>query len=109
MLRFVSSVSDLVRQKELDNVLRASIPLATHQQQARKAARDLIENLSLHGSGMAFYAAQELSKQVNEIILFGRIEKRKGLDRFLQAVIDVSTKTEKKFVVHCPLVIVFHS
>jgi len=67
-LRFVSSVSDLVRQKELDNVLRASIPLATHQQQCRKAARDLVENLSMHGYGMAFYAAQELSKQVNEII-----------------------------------------
>ncbi|MFA7553318.1 MAG: hypothetical protein WCY88_03630 [Spongiibacteraceae bacterium] len=67
-LRFVSSVSDLVRQKELDNVLRASIPLATHQQQCRKSARDLIENLSMHGYGMAFYAAQELSKQVNEII-----------------------------------------
>ena len=67
-LRFVSSVSDLVRQKELDNVLRASIPLATHQQQCRKSARDLVENLSMHGYGMAFYAAQELSKQVNEII-----------------------------------------
>lgn len=67
-LRFVSSVSDLVRQKELDNLLRASIPMATHQQQCRKAARDLVENLSMHGYGMAFYAAQELSKQVNEII-----------------------------------------
>ena len=67
-LRFVSSVSDLVRQKELDNVLRATIPLATHQQQCRKSARDLVENLSMHGYGMAFYAAQELSKQVNEII-----------------------------------------
>jgi hypothetical protein len=64
----VSSVSDLVRQKELDNVLRAAIPLATHQQQCRKAARDLIENLSMHGYGMAYYAAQELSKQVNDII-----------------------------------------
>jgi len=67
-LRFVSSVSDLVRQKEVDSLLRSSIPLATHQQQCRKAARDLVENLSMHGYGMSFYAAQELTNQVNDII-----------------------------------------
>src|SRR5262249_23065524 len=45
-IRFVSSVSSLVRQMTADQLLRANIPAGTSQQQVRKAARDLAMNLS---------------------------------------------------------------
>ena len=37
-LRFVSSVSNFVRQNEVDNLLRASIPSAVSNQQVRKSS-----------------------------------------------------------------------
>ena len=40
-LRFVSSVSSLVRQNDVEKLLRAPVPAAIDQQQVRKAARDL--------------------------------------------------------------------
>jgi hypothetical protein len=64
-LRFVSSVSAYVRQSEVDRLLRQKVPNAISQQQVRKAARDLATNLSLHGYGMAFYAARDLKGQIN--------------------------------------------
>jgi hypothetical protein len=67
-IRFVSSVSEFVRQAEVDNLLRARLPRAVGQQQVRKAARDLASNLSLHGYGMAFYAARELQQQIKFMI-----------------------------------------
>jgi hypothetical protein len=67
-LRFVSSVSNYVRQSEVDQMLRARIPNAISQQQVRKAARDLASNLSLHGYGMAHYAGRELQSQITGII-----------------------------------------
>lgn len=67
-LRFVSSVSNFVRQNEVDNLLRASIPSAVSHQQVRKAARDLAGNLSLHGYGMAYYAALEMQDQIKFMI-----------------------------------------
>jgi len=67
-LRFVSSVSEYVRQNEVDNMLRTKIPVQVSYQQVRKAARDLATNLSLHGYGMAFYAAVELQGQINFMI-----------------------------------------
>ena len=67
-LRFVSSVSEFVRQGEVDKLLRAGIPSAVSQQQVRKAARDLATNLSLHGYGMAYYAALELQEQIKFMI-----------------------------------------
>ncbi|MBT8409598.1 MAG: hypothetical protein KJN93_08235 [Alphaproteobacteria bacterium] len=67
-LRFVSSVSDTIRSLEHEHHGLSAIYLTSHQQQCRKAARDLVENLSLHGYGMAQFAAKELSVQVNEVI-----------------------------------------
>jgi len=67
-LRFVSSVSEFVRQAEVDKLLRTSIPSPVSHQQVRKAARDLAGNLSLHGYGMAFYAALELQNQIKFMI-----------------------------------------
>ena len=67
-LRFVSSVSSYVRQNEVDKLLRASMPSSISGQQVRKAARDLASNLSLHGYGMAYYAALDLQDQIRTII-----------------------------------------
>ncbi len=67
-LRFVSSVSSYVRQNEVDKLLRSSMPSAISGQQVRKAARDLAANLSLHGYGMAYYAALDLQDQIRTII-----------------------------------------
>jgi hypothetical protein len=67
-IRFVSSVSALIRQKTADQILRANIPAAVSQQQVRKAARDLAANLSLHGYGMVQYAARDLQDQISKMI-----------------------------------------
>ncbi|MDZ3832305.1 MAG: hypothetical protein U0S50_10855 [Sphingopyxis sp.] len=67
-LRFVSSVSSLVRENRVDQILRSALPVSINQQQVKKAARDLAANMSLHGYGMAFYAAADLTKQINEMI-----------------------------------------
>ncbi len=67
-LRFVSSVSSLVRENRVDQLLRSELPSAINQQQVKKAARDLVTNMSLHGYGMAFYAAVDLQEQINEMI-----------------------------------------
>ncbi len=67
-LRFVSSVSDFVRQSEVDKLLRTSLPSSVSHQQVRKAARDLASNLSLHGYGMAYYATLELQDQISFMI-----------------------------------------
>lgn len=74
-IRFVSSVSSLVRQSSVEHILRQSIPASVGQQQVRKAARDLALNLSLHGYGMVVYAAVDLQKQVTTMItLLGQPE-----------------------------------
>jgi hypothetical protein len=67
-IRFVSSVSKLVRQGTVDHYVRDRVPGALSQQQVRKAARDLALNLSSHGYGMAFYAAKELRDQIQMMI-----------------------------------------
>jgi hypothetical protein len=67
-LRFVSSVSNLVRENRVDQLLRSAVPAALNQQQVKKAARDLGVNMSAHGYGMIFYAAADLQKQINEMI-----------------------------------------
>jgi hypothetical protein len=67
-LRFVSSVSTLVRESRIESLLRSNLPMAVNQQQVKKAARDLANNMSSRGYGMAFYAAADLNKQINEII-----------------------------------------
>jgi hypothetical protein len=67
-IRFVSSVSSFVRQNEVDALLRSATPSPISHQQVRKAARDLAANLSLHGYGMAHYAAREVQAQVEFMI-----------------------------------------
>lgn len=67
-LRFVSSVSSLIRESRVDQLLRSALPFAINQQQVKKAARDLAVNMSAHGYGMVFYAAVDLQKQINEMI-----------------------------------------
>jgi len=67
-LRFVSSVSSLVRQRTTDQLLRSTFPAAISQQQVRKAARDLALNLSSRGYGMTLYLALELQSQIKMII-----------------------------------------
>ena len=63
MMHLCSNVSKLITQhRESEN------PAYIFQQRARKAARDLAANLSLHGYGMAYYAAGELQKQLNFVI-----------------------------------------
>ena len=67
-IRFVSSVSSFIRQNEVDALLRSATPSPISNQQVRKAARDLASNLSLHGYGMAHYAAREVQEQVKFMI-----------------------------------------
>jgi hypothetical protein len=67
-IRFVSSVSSFIRQNEVDALLRSAMPSPISHQQVRKAARDLAANLSLHGYGMAHYAAREVQSQVTFVI-----------------------------------------
>jgi hypothetical protein len=67
-LRFVSAISTFVRQFRIDDLLRSTVPLSVSQEQVRKAGRDLAANLSLHGYGIAYFAAIELQTVINEII-----------------------------------------
>lgn len=67
-LRFVSSVSSLLRENRVDQLIRSSLPVSINQQQVKKSARDLVANMSLYGYGMAYYAAIDLQKQINEMI-----------------------------------------
>lgn len=67
-IRFVSSVSSFIRQNEVDSLLRSATPSPISHQQVRKSARDLASNLSLHGYGMAHYAAREVQDQVETMI-----------------------------------------
>lgn len=65
-LRFISAVSTFARQSGLDRMLRANIPVAVSQEQVRKAGRDLAANLSLHGYGIAYFAATEMQSMILE-------------------------------------------
>ncbi|WP_298688365.1 hypothetical protein [uncultured Sphingomonas sp.] len=95
-LRFVSSVSQFVRQQDVDKLLRAALPSAVGAQQMRKAARDLATNLSLHGYGMTYYAALELQGEVKSMIqLLGDPEIRASYGaRDMWQVIDQIATTE---------------
>jgi hypothetical protein len=66
-LRFVSGVSEFARKLQVDDLLRTRIPLSVSTEQVRKSARDLAANLSLHGYGVAYFAAAELQNEINEI------------------------------------------
>jgi hypothetical protein len=68
-LRFVSSVSAYVRQQRVDDLLRARIPNPVSQQLVRKSGRDIANNLSVHGFGMAYFIATELQKLIKDFIV----------------------------------------
>lgn len=57
-LRFVSRVALLNRQRELETAADAN------ELALRRAARELAQNLSLHGWGMALFAAVDIQKQI---------------------------------------------
>jgi hypothetical protein len=67
-LRFVSAVSSFQRQLTVDDLLRSSIPVTVSVEQVRKSGRDLAANLSLHGYGVAYFAATELQSQIKDAI-----------------------------------------
>ncbi len=95
-LRFVSSVSTLIREARVDALIRSATPMAVNQQQVKKAARDLATNMSLHGYGMAFYAAADLQKQINDMIAL--LQDKELLSAFgsndMWGVIDQVAQTE---------------
>lgn len=65
-LRFISAVSEFGRQLTVDRLIRSNIPVAVSQEQVRKAGRDLAANLSVHGFGIAYFAATELQTLILE-------------------------------------------
>jgi hypothetical protein len=77
--RFVSSVSELVRQQTTDKLLRDSLPSGIRQQQVRKSARDLARNLSSHTFGMSLYFALELQEQIKTIVALLSDKEVRGL------------------------------
>jgi hypothetical protein len=95
-MRFVSSVSTVVRESRFDQLLRQTSPVAINQQQVKKAARDLAANMSLYGYGMAYYAAIDLQMQINEMIeLLGDKDVMTALGaRDMWGVIDQVAQTE---------------
>ncbi|KQW01531.1 hypothetical protein [Rhizobacter sp. Root1221] len=95
-LRFVSSVSTLVRESRVDQLLRSALPMAINQQQVKKSARDLAVNMSAHGYGMVFYAAVDLQKQINEMISLLQDEELRASfgARDMWGVIDQVAQTE---------------
>jgi hypothetical protein len=70
-MRFVSAVSAFNRQLTVDELLRADRarnPLSHSQEIVRKSGRDLAANLSLHGYGVAWFAATELQDTIKDAI-----------------------------------------
>ncbi len=66
-LRFIAAVSSFARQTSLENLLTSVVPTSVSQETIRRSGRDLAANLSLHGYGIAYFAATELQQQINEI------------------------------------------
>jgi hypothetical protein len=67
-LRFISAVSNFNRQSTVDDLLRSGLPSSVNAEQVKKAGRDIGANLSLHGYGIAYFAATELQQQINDIM-----------------------------------------
>lgn len=63
-LRFLSAVSSFARQLTVEKLLRNAVPMAVSQEAVRKSGRDLAANLSLHGYGIAYFAATELQESI---------------------------------------------
>jgi hypothetical protein len=62
-LRFISTVGMYVAEQQLPREARF-----VSQDEVRRSGRELAANLSLHGSGLAWFAAQELRPEIQEII-----------------------------------------
>lgn len=67
-LRFISAVSSYARQDTLEQLLTRKIPGSVSLETVRRSGRDLAANLSLHGYGIAYFAATELQTQLNEAV-----------------------------------------
>jgi hypothetical protein len=67
-LRFLSAVSSFNRQRTVNDLLTMKFPAALNQEGVRKSGRDLGANLSLHGFGVAYFAATELQEIVKDSI-----------------------------------------
>ena len=61
--RFVSAVSVFAR------LLPRGKPSISAQLKVKKPARELAQNLSLHGYGIGYFAARELQTQINEMVM----------------------------------------
>lgn len=86
-IRFLSTVSILSREKD------SLTPRATTAEQALKAGRDLAVNLSLHGYGVAHFAAvetQSIIEQVKEMLQQAEVLAAYGVGDFLQLVDRIS-------------------
>lgn len=77
-LRFISAVSSYRRQLTVNDLLTTAEPIGVTQEYVRKSGRDLAANLSLHGYGVAYFAADDLRTQINEIIAILSSEDVKG-------------------------------
>ncbi len=77
-MRFISTVSNFARQLTIDDLFRTRLPANLNQEQVKKSGRDLAGNLSLHGYGIAYFAATELQTQIREIIGLLSDEEIKG-------------------------------
>lgn len=66
-LRFLSAVNSFQRQLSVDDLLRGKIPPPLSQEQVGRSGRDLAANLSMHGYGIAYFAARELQDQLQTI------------------------------------------
>lgn len=83
-IRFLSTVSVLNRETGIQGV-----PPTTTPEQALKSARDLAVNLSLHGFGVAHFAAvetQQLLQQVLDMLQQAEILSAYGTSDYLQLV-----------------------
>jgi hypothetical protein len=67
-LRFISAVSSWDRQVRRESRAGGCLPVQANEE-VKQTARDLAANLSLHGAGVTYFAAVELQKQVDAILM----------------------------------------
>ncbi len=93
-LRFVSAVSSYSRQNNLQQLLTSQIPGSVSLEAVRRGGRDLATNLSLHGYGIAYFAATELQTQLTEAITLlsdSEIKSSFGAGDMFQVIDQVAT------------------
>lgn len=68
-MRFIASVSEFTRQREVDRMFQSQRPvLSTSGEQVRKTALDVAKNASLYGWGGSFFIASRLNNQLSKAI-----------------------------------------